>query len=65
MNAAAYLLATGHSGAIALECGAQRLTYGELRDAVARAGGAWRARGLEPGERVLVFAPDGDRKSVV
>ncbi|MBE0623658.1 MAG: AMP-binding protein [Burkholderiales bacterium] len=59
MNAAAYLLATGHSGAIALECGAQRLTYGELRDAVARAGGAWRARGLEPGERVLVFAPDG------
>jgi len=59
MNAAEYLLATGHSGAIALECGAQRLSYGELRDAVARAGGAWRARGLENGERVLVFAPDG------
>lgn len=59
MNAAAYLLATGDSGAIALECAAQRLSYGELRDAVARAAGAWRARGLEQGERVLVFAPDG------
>ncbi len=59
MNAAAYLLATGQAGAIALECGAERLTYGELRDAVGRAGGAWRARGLEQGERVLVFAPDG------
>jgi acyl-coenzyme A synthetase/AMP-(fatty) acid ligase len=59
VNAAEYLLATGDSGAIALECGAERLTYGELREAVARAAGAWRARGLEQGERVLVFAPDG------
>ena len=59
MNAAAYLLATGQDGATALECGAERLSYGELRDAVARAAGAWRARGLGQGERVLVFAPDG------
>ena len=59
MNAAAYLLATGQAGASALECGAERLTYGELREAVARAAGAWRARGLAQGERVLVFAPDG------
>ncbi len=59
MNAAAYLLATGRAEASALQCGAERLNYGELRDAVARAAGAWRARGLEPGERVLVFAPDG------
>jgi acyl-coenzyme A synthetase/AMP-(fatty) acid ligase len=59
MNAAAYLLATGQGGASALECGAERLTYAELRDAVARAAGAWRARGLAQGERVLVFAPDG------
>jgi acyl-coenzyme A synthetase/AMP-(fatty) acid ligase len=59
MNAAAYLLANGQAGATALECGAARLSYGELRDAVARAAGAWRARGLQPGERVLVFAPDG------
>lgn len=59
MNAAAYLLATGRADASALECGAERLSYGQLRDAVARAAGAWRARGLERGERVLVFAPDG------
>ena len=59
MNAAAYLLAIGQDGATALECGAERLTYGELRDAVARAAGAWRACGLGQGERVLVFAPDG------
>src|SRR5450759_4434877 len=58
MNAAAYLLATGQASAIALECGAERLSYGELRAAVGHAAGAWRARGLEQGERVLVFAPD-------
>lgn len=58
MNAAAYLLATGQADASALECGAEHLTYGELRDAVARAAGGWRARGLGEGERVLVFAPD-------
>lgn len=59
MNAAAYLLATGRADANALECGAERLNYGQLRDAVARAAGAWRARGLEQGGRVLIFAPDG------
>jgi acyl-coenzyme A synthetase/AMP-(fatty) acid ligase len=59
MNAAGYLLATGEPSAIALECGAQRVSYQALRDSVARAAGAWRARGLEQGERVLVFAPDG------
>jgi len=59
MNAAAYLLATGQAGATALECGAERLSYGELRSAVGRAAGAWRAGGLEQGGRVLVFAPDG------
>jgi len=59
MNAAAYLLAIGKAGSTALECGAERLSYGELREAVRRAAGAWRARGLAQGERVLVFAPDG------
>jgi len=58
MNAASYLLATGQASAIALECGAERLSYAELRAAVGHAAGAWRARGLEQGERVLVFAPD-------
>jgi benzoate-CoA ligase len=59
MNGAGYLLATGEPGAIALECGAERLSYQALRDSVGRAAGAWHARGLEQGERVLVFAPDG------
>jgi acyl-coenzyme A synthetase/AMP-(fatty) acid ligase len=59
MNAAGYLLAIGENGATALECGDERMTYGELRAAVGRAAGAWRARGLKQGERVLVFAPDG------
>src|ERR1039457_7119213 len=58
MNAAAYLLATGQDSAIALECGTARLNYGELRAAAAHGAGAWRARGLGQGERVLVFAPD-------
>jgi acyl-coenzyme A synthetase/AMP-(fatty) acid ligase len=59
MNAAAYLLATGEHGAIALECGDARLSYGALRRAVGQAAAAWRERGLREGERVLVFAPDG------
>ena len=59
MNGAGYLLATGEPGAIALECGAERISYQILRDSVGRAAGAWRARGLGQGERVLVFAPDG------
>jgi acyl-coenzyme A synthetase/AMP-(fatty) acid ligase len=58
MNAAEYLLATGGSSSTALECGEERLTYGELREAVSRAAGDWRARGLKRGDRVLVFAPD-------
>ena len=58
MNAAEYLLATGQASATALECDTQRLSYGELRAAVAHAAGAWCARGLEQGERVLIFAPD-------
>ena len=40
MNAAAYLLATGQASATALECGAERLSYGELRAAVGQAAGA-------------------------
>lgn len=59
MNGAGYLLAAGEPDVIALECGAECISYHTLRDSVARAGGAWRARGLAQGERVLVFAPDG------
>ena len=60
MNAADCLLSVGADTAVALECGDRRITYAELRAAVARAGGAWHALGLEPGERVVVFAPDSD-----
>jgi len=59
MNAAGYLLAAGEPSAIALECGDKRLSYEALRVAVGKAAGAWRARGLQHGERALVFAPDG------
>lgn len=59
MNAAGYLLAAGEPSAIALECGDKRLSYEALRVAVGKAAGAWRARGLQQGERALVFAPDG------
>lgn len=59
MNAAECLLETGADAAIAIDCGEQRICYGELRTAVARAGGAWKDAGLKPGDRVIVFAPDG------
>lgn len=59
MNAAESLLATGADGRVALECGDSRLTYSELREAVARAAGAWRRLGLQTGDRVLVYTPDG------
>jgi acyl-coenzyme A synthetase/AMP-(fatty) acid ligase len=58
MNAAAYLLAVGRDDKVAIEAGDDRITYGELRDAVARAAAAWRALGVVPDDRVLVFAPD-------
>ena len=58
MNAAESLLSTGDDRQIALECGEARMTYAQLRDAVSRAAGAWRALGLKTGDRVLVFAPD-------
>lgn len=59
MNAAESVLATGADGRVALECGDSRLTYSGLRSAVARAAGAWRRLGLNTGDRVLVYAPDG------
>ncbi len=58
MNAAEYLLATGRDEAIAIESDDARISYRELRDAVARAASAWRTLGLAPDDRVLVFAPD-------
>ena len=58
MNAAECLLSVGADAAVALECADQRIGYGKLRDAVRRAAGAWRALGLAPGTRVVIFAPD-------
>ena len=58
MNAAACLFETGAENHTAIECGSQRISYGELRQAVARAAGAWQRMGLMPEERVVVFAPD-------
>src|SRR5690606_1145791 len=52
-------LANGNDDDVALVCGTQPRSYGELREAVARAAGAWHARGLRPGERVAVQIPDG------
>jgi acyl-coenzyme A synthetase/AMP-(fatty) acid ligase/rubrerythrin len=59
VNAAAWLLAECEPSRIALACGDQQLSYGELRDRVARAAGLWRARGLKPGDRVAIKLPDG------
>lgn len=59
INGAALLLAGHPDGDIALECGGERLSYGALRDRVARAAAVWRERGLRPGDRVAVKLPDG------
>lgn len=58
INAAACLFETGAENHIAIECGERRVSYGELRKAVARAAGAWQDMALAPGDRVVVFAPD-------
>jgi acyl-coenzyme A synthetase/AMP-(fatty) acid ligase len=59
INAAAVLLGSGDPQRTALVCGGELVTYGALRDAVARAAGDWRRRGLAPGDRVAVKLPDG------
>src|SRR5574337_365912 len=58
-NAAAVLLGDHDPQRPALVCDGQTLSYGELRERVARAAGALRARGVEPGERVAIKLPDG------
>ncbi len=59
INAAAVLLGGHDPQRTALVCGGEHITYGELRDAVARAAADWLRRGLEPGDRVAVKLPDG------
>jgi acyl-coenzyme A synthetase/AMP-(fatty) acid ligase len=58
MNAAERLISSGAADAIALECGDDRMSYAQLREQVRRAAGAWRARGVQPGDRVFIIAPD-------
>ena len=58
MNAAQTLLEAGAAQAIALECGDERVSYADLRTRVRKSAGSWRALGLQPGERVVVLAPD-------
>lgn len=59
MNAAAVLLAGKDPTHCALECGSQRISYGELAERVARAAGLWQAKGVRPGDRVAIKLPDG------
>ncbi|HSN33389.1 MAG TPA: AMP-binding protein [Ideonella sp.] len=59
MNAAQTLLAGGDDSHPALVCGSESVTRGELRQAVARAAGAWRSRGLVRGDRVAIKLVDG------
>lgn len=58
MNAAEILLTSGDAAATAIVCGEAQIAYGELRERVAVAAGAWRALGLGAGERVAIYAPD-------
>jgi len=58
-NAAQVLLTDHADDRIALVCGNAQISRGELRQQVARAGSAWRARGLGRGDRVAVKLPDG------
>jgi acyl-coenzyme A synthetase/AMP-(fatty) acid ligase len=52
------LLEVGERAKVAIESDDGSITYGRLRDRVARAAAAWRALGLGVGDRVLVLAPD-------
>ncbi|SPE36456.1 4-hydroxybenzoate CoA ligase [Burkholderiales bacterium] len=58
MNAAQNLLETGRDAASAITSAEGDISYSGLRDAVARAGAAWKAMGIAAGDRVIVFAPD-------
>jgi acyl-coenzyme A synthetase/AMP-(fatty) acid ligase len=58
MNAAETLLATGCDDHLALQCCDQQITYRTLRRLVRQSAGAWKARGVRPGDRVFVIAQD-------
>lgn len=59
LNGAQLLLAGHDAASTAIECEGKRMSYGELRDRVARAGALWRQLGLRTGDRVAIKLPDG------
>lgn len=59
INAAALLLDHHQPQRTALVCGDQRLSYGELRERVARTASVWAALGVQPGDRVAIKLADG------
>lgn len=59
MNGAEHLLSRHDPARPAIECQGTSLTYGALREQVARAAGAWQAMGLQPGQPVAVKLSDG------
>jgi acyl-coenzyme A synthetase/AMP-(fatty) acid ligase/rubrerythrin len=59
MNAAQVLLADHDDARVALVCGNEEMSRGTLRDAVARAGAKWAARGVRRGDRVAIKLSDG------
>ncbi|MDH5540482.1 MAG: AMP-binding protein, partial [Rhizobacter sp.] len=59
INAAALLLGDHAADRCALRCGAESVSYGELRDRVARIAAVWKDRGIAPGDRVAIKLPDG------
>lgn len=58
MNFASHVLGKRYSGRVALICGDEQLTRDELAARVARAAGALRSLGVQPGERVLLVMRD-------
>jgi acyl-coenzyme A synthetase/AMP-(fatty) acid ligase len=59
MNAADVLLGAHDSQRTALVCGSEQVSYGALRDTVARTAAALHARGIAPDEPVAIKLPDG------
>jgi acyl-CoA synthetase (AMP-forming)/AMP-acid ligase II len=51
--------ASVHPDRVAIEDGAVRLTYGDLDEARLRAASAFLAHGIEAGDRVAIWAPNG------
>jgi 3-hydroxybenzoate/4-hydroxybenzoate---CoA ligase len=58
MNLAAHVLRDPHAGRTALVCDDGQVTWDELAARVARAGGALRSLGVQPGDRVLLVMRD-------